>query len=101
MTKAFEILKDITLNGKSFRNQVLARCVINVIQNSKWVTLFNYLQPKEESTSFGSFGKNVHQFEYPLTTNDELAIVNSIVRLYTEIKNFDVKQVSLRKIETT
>jgi hypothetical protein len=55
LTKAFEILKDVTLNGKSSRNQVVARCVINLIQNSKWVTLLNYFQLKEEGT-FADFG---------------------------------------------
>jgi hypothetical protein len=99
MTKAFDILKNIT-DENAFRSQVLARCVINVFHNKKWVTLFNYFSSEKGRDSAETLSKNVHQFEYPLTTNDELAVVDAIVQLYREIKTFDVRQVSLRKIET-
>ncbi len=98
MSRYFDIVKDLTFSGATFKDYRDAFCFIRDEGNNKIATMVRFVPFSTSINSYTQYG-DASRYDYPLPMSDEL-ILEEIIRLtYGEEQNFNREDYRVKPIE--
>lgn len=98
MGKYYDILKDITLSGATFKDFRDSFCYIRLEGTAKIVTLVRFVPFSTGINSYAQYGDS-SQFDFPSTMTDELILEEIILKTFGETENYQRKDYTVKPIE--
>ncbi len=98
MNRYYDIVKDLTFSGATFKDYRDAFCLIRDDGTNKIVTMVRYVPFSTSISSFTQYG-DTSRYDYPLPMSDEL-ILEEVIRLtYGEDPDYHREDYRIKPIE--
>jgi hypothetical protein len=98
MSRYFDIVKDLTFSGATFKEYRDAFCFIRDEGNNKIVTMVRFVPFSTSINSYTQYGDTI-RYDYPMPMSDEL-ILEEVIRLtYGEEQNYNRQNYGIKSIE--
>jgi hypothetical protein len=98
MNRYFDIVKDLTFSGATFKDYRDAFCFIHDEGDNKIVTVVRYVPFSTSINSYTQYA-DASRYDYPLPMSDEL-ILEEVIRLtYGEESNYQRDDYRIKAIE--
>ena len=98
MGKYYDILKDITISGSTFKDFRDSFCYIRQDGTAKIVTFVKFVPFSTGINSYTQYGDS-NQFDYPSTMTDELILEDVILRTYGETETYRRRDFTVKVID--
>ncbi|HCW08519.1 MAG TPA: hypothetical protein DGG95_14265 [Cytophagales bacterium] len=98
MGKYFDILKDITISGSTFKDFREGFCYIRIEGTSKIVTVARLVVFFTGINSYTQYSDS-NKYDFPLTMTDELILEDVILKTFGETENYRRKDYTIKLIE--
>ena len=98
MIRYFDIVKDLTFSGATFKDYRDAFCLIRDDGSKKVVTMVRFVPFSTSISSYTQYG-DASRYDYPMPMSDEL-ILEEVIRLtYGEEQNYRKEDYRIKPIE--
>jgi hypothetical protein len=98
MTRYFDIVKDLTFSGATFKDYRDAFCYIRNDGNKKIVTMVRYIPFSTSISSYTQYG-DASRYDYPLLTSDDLILEEIIQLTYADEQHYNREDYRIKPIE--
>jgi|GEM_PF-4321031 len=98
MNRYFDILKDTTFSGATFKDFRDAFCFIREEKNQKIVTMVRFVPFSTGISSYAQYGDAV-RYEYPSSKSVEFILEDLIVKTYSQDKDYNRENFTIKTIE--
>jgi hypothetical protein len=98
MIRYFDIVKDLTFSGATFKDYRDAFCFMREEANTKIVTVVRFVPFSTSINSYTQYG-DANRYDYPLPMSDEI-ILEEVIRItYGEEQNFNREDYKIKSVE--
>ncbi|GHN02928.1 hypothetical protein WSM22_44170 [Cytophagales bacterium WSM2-2] len=98
MTSYFDILRDITFSGATFKDFRDSFCLIREDGKRKIVTMVRFVPFSTGINSYTQYGDSTRH-EYPSAKSDETILEDLISKTYSQEKNYKREDYTIKPIE--